>query len=282
MTTLFTPTYNRAYILPKLYESLCVQTFKDFEWLVVDDGSTDNTEELIASYIAEAKITIRYIKQKNGGKHRAINRGAIEARGELFSIVDSDDYLTPEALSVMVDIYNQYKQSSNVVGFLNVRRSKGSSLGSNERICTNMKEFLLKYPGVIEYWHTFRTSIIREYPFPDVIGENFCSESLVFNSIASNYDYVFFGGQYYLWDYINDGLTVNSIKCRAQNPQYAMLTYENKIKLSLTPIRSYINYWRFYFHCDSQKKHLRISGWMSLVLLPMGFCLYLLDLYKLR
>ena len=71
--TVFTPTYNRAYILPKLYNSLCEQTCKNFEWLIVDDGSTDNTSEIIEKWIAERKIEIRYIKQKNGGKQRAHN-----------------------------------------------------------------------------------------------------------------------------------------------------------------------------------------------------------------
>ena len=86
LITVFTPAYNRGYIIDRLYESLCRQTFKDFEWLVVDDGSTDNTGTLLAQFIAEGKITIRYLRQENGGKHRAINRGVREACGELFSL----------------------------------------------------------------------------------------------------------------------------------------------------------------------------------------------------
>lgn len=80
MITVFTPTYNRAYIIEKLYESLCWQTCKDFEWLVVDDGSRDNTKELINSFMAEGRVNIRYIYQENGGKQRAINRGFIRLK----------------------------------------------------------------------------------------------------------------------------------------------------------------------------------------------------------
>jgi glycosyltransferase involved in cell wall biosynthesis len=98
MITIFTPTYNRAYSLRRLYDSLCKQTSNDFEWLVVDDGSTDDTENLINSFIADGKVDIRYFKQANGGKHRAINFGVREARGELFFIVDSDDQVTPDAV----------------------------------------------------------------------------------------------------------------------------------------------------------------------------------------
>ena len=84
LVTVFTPTYNRAYILPVLYESLKKQSCKDFEWLVVDDGSTDNTYNLFVNWQSENIVPIRYFKQPNGGKHRAINYGIKEAKGELF------------------------------------------------------------------------------------------------------------------------------------------------------------------------------------------------------
>ena len=98
--TVFTPTYNRAYIISNLYNSLCRQTFKDFEWLIVDDGSTDNTEELVNKWINDANsgFSIRYFKKENGGKPSAINYGVDCAEGELFFTVDSDDYLTDDAL----------------------------------------------------------------------------------------------------------------------------------------------------------------------------------------
>ena len=97
--TVFTPTYNRAYIIENLYRSLQRQTFRDFEWLIVDDGSSDNTEEVIASWQNEGNdFPIRYFKKENGGKCRAINYGVDRAEGELFFNVDSDDYLLDDAL----------------------------------------------------------------------------------------------------------------------------------------------------------------------------------------
>ena len=97
--TVFTPTYNRAYIISNLYESLKTQTFTDFEWLVVDDGSNDNTEALFENWINEDNFfSIRYVKTPNGGKHRAINKGLELAEGELFFTMDSDDTLTNDAL----------------------------------------------------------------------------------------------------------------------------------------------------------------------------------------
>ena len=92
MISVFTPTYNRAYILPILYESLKWQTCHDFEWIIVDDGSTDNTEEIVCSWQKEKKdFPIVYRKQQNGGKHTTINHGVSLARGEWLFIVDSAD-----------------------------------------------------------------------------------------------------------------------------------------------------------------------------------------------
>ena len=114
--TVFTPTYNRAYLIGELYESLCNQSCKDFEWLVVDDGSTDDTEVLINSFIAENKINIYYAKQPNGGKHRAINRGVRLAKGELFFIVDSDDQLPCESIQSVLTYYLQIKNDMSFAG----------------------------------------------------------------------------------------------------------------------------------------------------------------------
>ena len=100
MITVFTPTYNRAYILGKLYESLKNQTSENFEWIIVDDASTDNTEELVASF-EEVGKGISYINQAHGGKHRAINRAVKLAKGDYFFIVDSDDHLTYDAIELV-------------------------------------------------------------------------------------------------------------------------------------------------------------------------------------
>lgn len=115
--TLFTPTYNRAYVLETLYRSIQRQTFRDFEWIVVDDGSTDNTEDLVNSWMEEKNFfPIRYYKQANGGKCRAINWGLDLAEGELFFIMDSDDYLTDDAMETVV------KWESTIAGKAGVLR----------------------------------------------------------------------------------------------------------------------------------------------------------------
>ena len=112
LLTVFTPTYNREYLLGRVYASLQKQTCRDFEWVIVDDGSTDNTEAVVGEVIADADFPIRYFRQPNGGKHRAVNRGVREARGEAFFIVDSDDSVSPNGLAVIAEEYRSVRHDS--------------------------------------------------------------------------------------------------------------------------------------------------------------------------
>ena len=105
--TVFTPTFNRAHTLHRVYTSLCSQTFTNFEWLVVDDGSEDGTEKLVMRWKKEAPFPVRYKKQKNSGKHMATNHGVSSARGELFVIADSDDEFLPNALKIFYDEWDK-------------------------------------------------------------------------------------------------------------------------------------------------------------------------------
>lgn len=132
--TVFTPTYNRAYTLRRLYESLRKQTQYDFEWLIVDDGSTDNTESLVQEFIRENSLfNIRYVKKENEGKHIAINVGAKIAMGKLFFIVDSDDALSTNAIEA---IEKTEKEIAGMDGFAGVVGLKG-----------NFEGFPIKSPG---------------------------------------------------------------------------------------------------------------------------------------
>ena len=130
--TIFTPTYNREYTLSRLYDDLKKQTYKDFEWLIVDDGSTDNTEELVKKFIDEDILDIRYIKKKNGGKHTAINTGVKNANGEFFFIVDSDDGLMPNSMDLVIQEWDKLEDKSEFCGVVGLcsRMEDGKTLGT--------------------------------------------------------------------------------------------------------------------------------------------------------
>lgn len=194
MITVFTPTYNRAYIIHKLYESLCRQTFSDFEWLVVDDGSADNTAQLLSGYVEEGRIPIRYIKQPNGGKHRAINRAITEARGELFFIVDSDDYLTDNALERLWFYYDQIKDDPDFAGVGGLRiYSNGSVVGlKREFSVMDADEIDIKQYLGGDRATAHKTEVLARYPFPEYDGEKFLSEGVIWTRLAQKYKMRFF------------------------------------------------------------------------------------------
>ena len=220
--TIFTPTYNRAYIIEKLYRSLQRQTCHDFEWLVVDDGSSDNTETLFEAWQREeTHFPIRYFKQANGGKHRAINRGLELAQGELFFTVDSDDYLTDDAIEKVLGWEAELPQDEKYCGF-------AGNLGTAPDTTPN-KSFekgyfegtaLDRYGEVDgERAMVFYTDIHRKYPYPLFENERFITEAVAWNRMAHDgYKMRFYNDIIWIYAYKEDGLTKAGNKLFLNNP----------------------------------------------------------------
>lgn len=251
MITVFTPTYNRARLLPRLYNSLTKQSYKNFEWLIVDDGSTDNTECVVNEFIArnDNLFKIRYYKIENGGKHRAINYGVLKAQGEAFFIVDSDDWLPENSLGDIFCYFNQVKDNLDFGGVAGLKQSIDPNF--NEK--TFEGEYLdatslerKKYGIIGEKAEVFKTSILKEFPFPEYEGEKFISEAVVWNKIAANgYKLRWFNKCVYKYEYQADGLTNNLSKKYMQSP-IGYLTYiKQEIVFNKESfIRKYILYGR--------------------------------------
>lgn len=226
--TVFTPTYNRAYIIENLYRSLQRQTCLDFEWLVVDDGSTDDTEALFAEWVAEEKrFPIRYYKKENGGKCRAINFAVPRASGELFFIVDSDDYITDDAIKWVVDCASSLPKNGKYAGVCGIKADlNGNDLGKSffgEYIdCTSLERSQYGIEG--DKAEIFYTGIMREYPFPEFENEKFLTEAVVWDRIAADGYLLRFTNQIiYIAEYRNDGLTKQGLELYYQNPRgYAL------------------------------------------------------------
>lgn len=115
--TVFTSTYNRAHTLPRTYSSLCQQTCMDFDWLIVDDGSTDHTGELVEKWMNENKIPIRYIYQENGGLYTGYNTAYANISSELNVCIDSDDYMPNNAVELILKLWN-LKGSKKYLGII--------------------------------------------------------------------------------------------------------------------------------------------------------------------
>ena len=189
LVTIFTPTYNRAHTLHRVFYSLNAQTVRSFEWLVIDDGSIDGTAQLVAGWIQSADFPIRYLHQRHAGKHFAHNRALIEARGRFFSCLDSDDALVPDALEKFANAWNSIPESERrafySVGGLCCDQS-GRIVG--DTCPTNPFDADLRE---LTYVHRVRgeklifglTDVLRNYPFPE-IPCTYMPESVVWLDVA--------------------------------------------------------------------------------------------------
>jgi glycosyltransferase involved in cell wall biosynthesis len=191
--TVFTPTFNRVQTLFRVYESLRKQTFLDFEWLIVDDGSTDNSRKCIESWQKQAYICIRYFWQPHQGKHIAFNYGVREAQGKFFLNLDSDDICVPEALERFKHFWDSIPESKrNQFSAVTVlcKDQNGRLIGKKfpqDIIDSDSLEIFYKYKLKGEKWGFHRTEVLKEFPFPIINSVNFVPESIIWNAIARKF-----------------------------------------------------------------------------------------------
>ena len=303
MITVFTPTYNRASLLSRLYQSLCAQNFKDFEWIIVDDGSSDDTVsivELLQSRPRNKDFSIRYYKKENGGKHTAINVGVKKAQGDLFFIADSDDVLPPNTLQIVAEVWEQTKYDNSIGGIcgfdgdindgsitgtgfpkevhlLNIELSNHINIGYIDATTRDVR-FKLKVDGDMK--EVFRTSVLREFPFPEIKGERFCPEVLVWNRIASKYKLRHINKIIYLVEYQQDGITSAITRSRMNSPIASTMTYAEMLDYDISlkwKIRSAINYWRFKYCITNKSLKAPKVKWYWKAFQIIGLIMHLKD-----
>ena len=288
--SILTPTYNRGKLLLPLYESLKNLTFEDFEWLIVDDGSEDDTEQYALSWIAHnienAEFPICYIKKSNGGKHTAINRGVREANGELILILDSDDTLPSDSLATIAQYYEQckgYKDCAGVCGLM--AHHDGQLIGTGfpkDPMYESALLFRYAEKGNVtgDLLEVYKSSVMREFPFPEIENERFCTESLVWNRIANKYKLFCFNKVIYYRDYLEGGLTSKIVRIRMNSPIASTMTYAEMLDYNISlkwKIRSAINYWRFRYCIKNKALKAPAVKWYWKAFQIIGLIMHLKD-----
>ena len=287
--TVFTPTYNRGYIIAKCYESLKKQTFKNFEWLIYDDGSSDNTKEVVNGFIEEGILNIRYYYGKNAGKHVAINRGTDLAKGELFFIVDSDDYLTEASLQLVNDAWDSIEESNkNKYAGVSGRRYLVNK-ENNEFNFTNKYydadaiKFNLIDNNIQDKAEVYVTNLLKKYKFPEFEGENFMTEAVVWYKMAEDgYKIRWFNEDIYVCEYLDDGLTANFYSRRIKSIKSTCDSY-NKLSAFKIPLKYKIRYKINYFRYGVSKYSISylikelIEKKFIITSLSIGYLMYLHD-----
>lgn len=297
--TVFTPTYNRAHLLGRAYESLRGQAAPPpFEWVVVDDGSTDGTAALVGGWAEAAPFPVRYVRQPNGGKHTAVNRGVREASGELFLILDSDDRLAPGALATVWRHWTSVPAAARdgfagVVGLC--ARPTGEVIGDafpEPVLDTDVLEVRTRLRVRGDKAEVYRVDVLRAHPFPEDLGR-FVTEGLVWNRIARRYRVRCVNEVVAFADYQSGGLSAQSVQLRAGAPRAARLYYgellgvDRALPLDVVA-RAAANHARFSLHAGSPPwagRPVKAGRWRRLVYavsFPVGVALYLRDRRVLR
>lgn len=296
--TVFTATYNRAHTLHRVFESLRAQTFRDFEWLVVDDGSRDDTSVMINAWRNEASFPIRYIHQRNCGKHIAFNRGVREAKGLFFLSLDSDDACVANALERLKHhwdtIPNVLKPEFSAVTALCINQNNQLVGTFFPRDPTDSNPLEIRYRHKVrgEKWGFHLTEVLREYPFPELHDHFFVTESIVWNRIAHSYKtrYVNEILRIYYIESSQDSLSKRASEVKEGAPIFSL---SNQITLNedlawfrFSPfsfVKAAANYARYSLHMRTcvaaQLRSLEPMGSRVLYLLalPLGYILYQLD-----
>lgn len=262
LITIFTPTYNRRHTIDILFQSLLKQYSMNFEWIVVDDGSSDNTE----SYFNEINthtlpFPVTYIKKENGGKHRAINDAVALAQGDLFFIVDSDDYLTDNATKKIEAWYNQLDNNHPWAGIAGLRGDSSTKPIGDQYFksyfvdATNAERRRFHLGG--DKAEVYITSVLKKYPFPEIPGENFLTEEVVWNAIARDGYYIrWFNEIIYICEYLDDGLSKNLSEIEKRNPQGVLLWVKEQLKTFPNDFREKVFAIVAYYNAVRSKKTL--------------------------
>lgn len=298
MLSIITPSYNRAYLLGRLFDSLKMQSNYNFEWIIIDDGSIDNTKEIIRE-IQEGcrEFPIVYIYQQNGGKHRAINSAVKNANGEFIFIVDSDDYITQDAVNTIEQWAKKIVDNNEIAGISGLRayvdgRIIGGFGNIKENEYVEITNLQRKQYGLLgDKAEIYKREILLKYPFPEFENEKFLSEEAVWNIIArAGYKLRWYNKVIYYTEYLEDGLT-HAVK-------YKDLEWNNfmghtyVVALNLTCYKNlktksmiFLNYYRMAkkksYHLCSICKFLNISNINGILYLCLGnIGLFLIEVFN--
>ena len=242
--TIFTPTFNRVHTLPRTYQSLCAQTCKDFEWLIIDDGSTDNTSEIVKQWIYEADFNIRYIYQENQGMHGAHNTAYRNITTELNTCIDSDDYMPTDAVENIVSFWNK-KRNDKYAGFIGLdQREDGTIIGT--QFPNNMHETTLigfyANGGKGDKKLVYRTDVIKKYPeYPIFKGERYVGLAYKYMLIDQDFTMLTLNKPLVTVEYQEDGSSNTMWKQYWNNPQGFAFFRKTEMVVAPTIKRKFIS-----------------------------------------
>ncbi|PGM59115.1 glycosyltransferase family 2 protein [Bacillus sp. AFS053548] len=288
--TVFTPTFNRAYCLHNCYESLKNQTCKEFIWLIIDDGSTDNTKELVEGWIEENKIEIMYYWQKNQGMHGAHNTAYKKIVTELNVCIDSDDYMPLDAVEKIIEYWNQFG-NDNVSGIIGLDAySDGKIIGT--KLPVNRKQSRLfdlynKFGVTGDKKLVYRTELTKEFPYPLFKNERYVGLAYKYHMLDKQYEMLLMNEILCYVEYLADGSSLNMLSQYIINPNGFAFYRKEMMKL---PFASQLFKFRQAIHYVSSS--IMSRNWsfldetprkgLTILAIPFGITLYIYIMTKTK
>ncbi len=222
--SIITPTYNRGHLLGRCYDSLLGQTDLRFEWIIVDDGSCDDTQVIVSGFHTD-RFPITYVRKENGGKHTALNAAHPHIRGDYVLILDSDDYLTPDAVEKVQAGWARYA-AQDAIGILTFLKGtpegEAMAMADTPGIPVDILRYRRRVIHSTDCCEVIRSELFRKYPFPEFPGERFLAECALWNRVAQTHKCVYINEIIYICEYLSGGLTDGGRALRIRNPRGGM------------------------------------------------------------
>ncbi|MFC6465159.1 glycosyltransferase family 2 protein [Marinilactibacillus sp. GCM10026970] len=239
LLTIFTPTFNRAQELKRVYASLIVQTSNNFVWNILDDGSEDETEMMVEAWREQNIISISYEKQQNQGKTKSMNKGIKASKTALWMCLDSDDWLHEEAVKVIERYDKKMVDQPNACGMIGLRRLPSGQQMQNKQIPESydmINYHHLRYELGIEpeYLEVYKTDIIKNFLYPEISGEIYFPLSYMHDRLSKEYDFLVVREPLMFIEYQNEGMTKKRNQLIINNPIGYMLFKKQLLELAPT------------------------------------------------
>lgn len=280
--TVFTLTHNRAYCLHKCYESLLRQTCRDFEWLVVDDGSTDGTKSLVEGWIAEKKIPIRYLYKENGGMHTGYNVAYDNIFTELAVAIDSDDYMTDDGVEKIVRFWKANRDEKYAGMICLDITQDGKVIGTDlPKVKSATVYDLYNRMGVKgDKKEVYRPELIRPFRSPEFPGEKLFPTCYKYFLVDLTHEMLVLNEPVVIVEYMPDGYTKNIIKSYKKNLNNYIFYREFIMKY---PNATFYHRYRFAIHYVAECMLAKRRHWLvkspkpllTLAAIPFGILLYI-------
>ena len=284
--TVFTPSFNRAHLLPRIYESLKIQTCQDFIWLIIDDGSADDTRQVVSAFIAENKVEIQYIEQENQGMHGAHNTAYENINTPLNTCIDSDDFMPVDAVEKILDKWKSVADKEKYSGLVGLDADlDGNLIGSQFTTdTTTLEDFYLK-GGTGDKKLVYRTEVMQKYPaYPLFPGEKYVGLGYKYLLADQDFELVTLNEILVLVDYQQGGSSNNMFRQYYNNPRGFAFIRKQGMVLSKSPMKRFKDAIHYVSSSLLSKNSNFITEsprrFLTILAFPLGFVLYAIVLLK--